>query len=386
MRSSQYFEFFTQTKFISGSRSLEQLPSELESYDSRKPLVLTSKRLASRGVGKKLIKAFYDSNTVIGALFDEVPASPSVDLLRNLALFYRERACDSLIALGSGSVVDAAKAVNILVSARTDDLSKFHGEVNLGRPLRPLVFIPSGCLTGTEATRGAIAGRYCMYSDALYPEIVCIDPRMAVAEEPAAVVNSGMVALTQAVESCDGSSYNPVAAAYAETALELLFENLSAGAGKTGDKKRWVALANASAMAAIASSNVPAGMARLLGSSLAEIAGAPEGTCMGLVLPCALEHRMRRREPLAGELLRPMAGIEEFSATPVKQRAAKAVALVRDFTKGFKGILPETLRDLNIPEDALGKAADAVSRKNRKLKAKDCLSVLRHAWSGAPSK
>lgn len=52
----------------------------------------------------------------VAAIWDEIPADSSTAVVERIARHYRELGCDSLLALGGGSVIDTAKAVNILAT------------------------------------------------------------------------------------------------------------------------------------------------------------------------------------------------------------------------------------------------------------------------------
>src|SRR5512145_2434300 len=113
MHIPEYFEFFNKTKICSGLKSLENIPFDLGGMDASRPLVITDPDTVRKGYGKVLIKSFYDSGMTIGAFFDQVHGAPLKSMLKEVAALYRDRGCDSIIALGGAASVSAAKAVNI---------------------------------------------------------------------------------------------------------------------------------------------------------------------------------------------------------------------------------------------------------------------------------
>src|SRR4030042_4467932 len=139
MQIPDFFEFLNHSKIISGKCSMENIPSELGSYDAQKPLVIARKNVVGRGLAKKFIKAFFDSGITLGGIFDEVTDYAGITLARNAAVLYRERGCVSVIALGNGPAVDLAKAVNVLVSEKIDNLSTHLEGAPISGPLKPLI-------------------------------------------------------------------------------------------------------------------------------------------------------------------------------------------------------------------------------------------------------
>ncbi len=379
MRALGNFEFLSRSKFVSGLRALEHIPNELECYNAGKPLVLTGEKVSRDGAGKKFIKAFYDSKAVIGAMVDDIPSAPDAGLIGDLAKIYRERDCDSIIALGGGSIADAAKAVNILVSAKTGDLSGFKGEDKIPGPLAPFVFVSAGRLDGYEAARTAVIGGLRFSSDFLYPDVICIDPRICCGADAKSAANTAMVALTHAVEAIDGSRDNPVTECYGHTAMRLVYENISTALSNPSDSKGMMAMANASAMSGIAFSNSKAGIVHNLGRALSEASGAPEGACMGALLPSAIDRKMRTKEKLHEGILQALAGPDVYSATAPSERAEEFSRLLRQVIGKLSGVLPMSLKDLGCTGLMLKEAAAAAAKYDKKIPLKEYLDLLRSA-------
>ena len=160
------YEFYCPVKINSGNRALENLPFELDALNARKPLIVTDKENAKKGLIKKITDAFKDSGMTLG-IFDGVPPVPDRKLVRGLMNRYRDTGCDSIIAAGEGVVVDTAKALNIVVSGRPEDLHEAAGEDMIQNPLGPFVFVPEGeavqpdevdAITGATRTSVAVGG------------------------------------------------------------------------------------------------------------------------------------------------------------------------------------------------------------------------------------
>jgi len=77
------YEFYCPVKINSGNRALEHLPVELDALNATKPLVITDKKIAKKGLIKKIEGAFKDSGITM-AIFDGVPRFPILNWLEGL--------------------------------------------------------------------------------------------------------------------------------------------------------------------------------------------------------------------------------------------------------------------------------------------------------------
>lgn len=383
MHLPDHYEFICPVKINSGHRALDHLPFELDALDSFKPLVLTSKEVSKSGRADILIDAFGDSGMKAG-IFDAVPASPDIGLIRDLHRIYKGGGFDALIALGYGAVADAAKALNIAVSGKPEDLAASAGENGLSKPLRPFVFVPSGRADGLEVSRYAALGEMGFSSHYLMPDLAVIDPRMMMPEDAATTAAAAMTALTHALECFLSRDRGPLADAYACSSIRLLVENLPAVVRDGGNRKGRTALANAAILSGCAFSNVPKGMAHELGTALSRRIPLPAGTCMGLILPWAVAHAQRRGVAGASDILLPLGGFDIDADTPSADREKKALQLLFGLVKDLcrAGAMPENMKSAGIGGDVLD--ATVAELSTRGFPAGECREILAQAWQGMP--
>jgi alcohol dehydrogenase len=379
MGSPEYYEFFSQAKIISGNKAMEQIAVELDGFDSGKPLVITNKKKYGSCSSKKLIKAFYNSNVIIGALYDDAPEYANMNVIKDLATLFRDRGCDSIIALGNGVVVDIAKGVNILVSERDDDIIKYKGENKISSHLKPLIVVPLGVPSALDMSNRAIIEGLEYHSDFLFPDLVCIDKRNARSSSPEVVAESGVVALTQAVEGYIAKPGNPMTDSYAYAAIQYIYENLQNGIKRPCKKKTGLALINASAMASVVYSNAPAGIVYSVSDALSKITGFSLGLCAGVILPYGLQYQTERGDGVRGELLMALAGLDIYAQTNINEKAGYGIELLEILIENTK-LFPDKLEKLNIPEYVLSEAAKNAA--SDKYSYEECLLLLTHAWNG----
>ncbi|HOK93698.1 MAG TPA: iron-containing alcohol dehydrogenase, partial [Spirochaetota bacterium] len=253
MNIPSYYEFCNKVKCLSGHNALEKLPDILASVNSKKPMIITDKGV----MGAKLITPVEKALGKIkhGGIFDDVPADSDVKTVQEIAAKYRSAKCDSIIAVGGGSVLDTAKGVNILVSENSNNLMDFVGFGALKRKLKPLIAVPTTSGTGSELTLVAVIAdhqrdvKMLFPSLFLLPDFAILDSRMTKTLPPAITAATAMDALTHACEAYTCLAKNPLSDTTALMAIKLISENILRAIKKPDDMDARLALATGSALA-----------------------------------------------------------------------------------------------------------------------------------------
>ncbi len=123
----EYYEFKNSVKLLSGKNALENIAFELRDLEASRPLIITTKSMIKYGQLKIITDALKQYNIETGSIFKDIPQDSSVATVNEIAQVYRENNCDSIVAVGGGSVIDTAKGVNMLVSTDTKDLKEHMG-------------------------------------------------------------------------------------------------------------------------------------------------------------------------------------------------------------------------------------------------------------------
>ncbi len=390
-----YFEFYNPVKIVSGHKALDNLPHELEQLGVNRPLIVTDPGVRAAGLLELVTAAFAESNAAIGGVYDRVPPDSSHAVVNNVARAYREALCDSLVAVGGGSVIDTAKGANIVITEGADDLMRFVGAEVLRKPMRPLVVVPTTAGTGSEVTLVAVIAnpeknvKMAFSSYHLLPKVAILDPRMTLSLPPRMTAATAMDALAHAMEATLSLQRNPLSDAHAHAAIRLISRNLIPVVKDGKDVAGRFALANASCLAGAAFSNAMVGAVHSLGHALGSVCHVPHGVAMNILLPHGLEYNLKsRREPI-GDLLLPLAGPETYAETPAAQRPQKTVAFVRELQDELHRLagLPRTLSEADVPperfEDVARTAVNdpSVIFNPEELEYQDALALLHKAWT-----
>ncbi len=401
-----YFEYGCGVEIVAGHDVLESIPDLLDRLGAQRPLIVTDKGVAAAGLVDVMTAAIGERMTV-GGIADNVPVDSSITTVAELAAAYRRQACDALIAVGGGSVLDTAKGVNILVSEDSDDLKAFSGSGTVKRPLRPLLAVPTTSGTGSETTLAAVIKdesrhrKLTFGSPFLIPDAAVLDSRMTLTLPPAITAATAMDALTHAVEAYTCLAKNPLSDVGALTAIKLISRHLPRVMDAPDDRDGRLALALAATIAGMAFGNSLVGMVHTIGHALGAVCGVPHGNCMAMLLPYGLEYNLHKNGHLTAEILASLADEETFTRTPREARADVVIRMIRALNENLHqacaGRHPRFLSEVRnargeaaVPADALPQVARAalddgmVLFNPEDLDYEDFLMVLEHAWDGRP--
>ncbi|WP_421304499.1 iron-containing alcohol dehydrogenase [Aeromonas veronii] len=392
---SRYYDFFCPVKLLAGEQALEQLASELASLGARRPLLLTDKGVNATGLATLLANVLAEGELPVAAIWDEIPADSSTAVVERIAKRYRELDCDSLVALGGGSVIDTAKAVNILTSMGGDHLLDYSGAGCLTRPLKPLAVVPTTAGTGSEVTLVAVikdeaSGRKVPFtSPFLLPQLAVLDPRLTQGLPLNITAATAMDAMTHAIEAFIGTAKNPVSDALALMAVEKIASALPQIIHDPQNKQLRLQLAEGSTLAGMAFSNSMVGLVHALGHSLGARCHLPHGLCMNLFLPTVLDYNRPEVDSELARLLLPLVGAERFAATPAHQRAEATITAIRTLrdTLWQAVKLPRTMSEAGVSDRSLLSEIrdlavnDGALLFNRKdADREQLLTLLERAW------
>jgi alcohol dehydrogenase len=389
-----YYEFANTAKVLSGEGAIDNIPFELTNLKCRRALVITNKQLRELKLVDIVLAALADGQIEVGVLFDDVPVDSSVAVVNQVAAAYAENACDCIVAVGGGSVLDTAKGANIVLTSGAKDLMKLRGVDRLiGRYMVPFVAVPTTAGTGSEVTGAAVikdTERHVKMGFAsfnLVPDVAVLDPRMTVGLPQRLTGSTGMDALVHAVEAFSCKQANPLSDAYARTAIDLVREYLPVAINEGRDATARLAMANAALLAGVSFSNAMVGVVHAMGHACGGVAGVPHGDAMAILLPHGMAYNMDVAGPRYGELLLHLAGPDVYARTPKPERAQASLEAVRallDWLHERSG-QPITLSECGVTEKQLPKiakvAADdgAIAMNPKDASVDEILEILKAA-------
>lgn len=263
---------FGTTLYI-GEESLERLSD----FKNEKILIVTDSFIASSELFPH-IKSYIDSSTEI-MVFSEVIPDPPIDNIVAGLEYSKGFQATTLLAIGGGSAIDAAKAI-LYFGKLTDRFSDIR-----------FVSIPTTSGTGSEVTNFSIitddekGTKYPLITDQILPDEAILNSGLVAGLPPKQTADTGIDVLTHAIEAYVSTSANDISDALSEKAIRYVFTYLDRAYQNGNDQEAREKMHMASTMAGMAFNIASLG----LNHGIAHAAGArwhiPHGRINGILLP-----------------------------------------------------------------------------------------------------
>jgi len=246
-----------------GPGASAEVGHDLASYGARRVLLVTDAGVMATGHPTRIAEQVWQHG-IETVIFDRARVEPTDESLEEAIGFARDaestgRRLDAVVAIGGGSSIDTAKAVNLLLTNPGELMDYVNAPVGKARapvvPLLPLVAIPTTTGTGSESTTIcvldvlALKVKTGISHAALRPRLAIVDPTLTLTQPKMVTAAAGMDILCHALESYTARWYadfeakqpeqrvpycgaNPIADLWAEKAMSLL-----AGAFRTAVRR-----------------------------------------------------------------------------------------------------------------------------------------------------
>ncbi len=241
-------------------------------------------------------------------VFDQVEPNPRTTTATRIAEEIRKRGAGGVVALGGGSVLDAAKAAAMLAT-NPGSPEDYEGPDRYPHPPLPMIAIPTTCGTGSEVTWVSVLRhedserQISVKGETMFPDQALVDADMIATLPPDLIAWTGLDALTHALEATTCTVANPVSDALAEKAIALLFEYLErAVAGVDDDPEAREAVMRASTTAGLAFGNADVAGVHCLSESIGGLFDVPHGLANAILLSPVLRYHRPHIERRLAEL------------------------------------------------------------------------------------
>lgn len=236
-----------QLKF--GSGASDEVGYDLSQYGVSRALVVTDPGVAATGLPQRVAEQMGRFG-IEATVFDRSHVEPTDESMQQAVDFARDAGpFDAYVAVGGGSSIDTAKAINLMMTNDGELMDYINVPVGKGanpaNPLKPLVAVPTTAGTGSESTTVCVLDvlslkvKTGISHPRLRPTLAVIDPDLTVTQPPGVTAASGMDILCHALESYTARWYttydrkqpeqrvpycgsNPIADMWSEKAMSLL--------------------------------------------------------------------------------------------------------------------------------------------------------------------
>lgn len=165
------------------------------------------------------------------AHFQDFGLIPNIKSIGKGIPLFKEKKCDFVIAIGGGTVIDSAKAVNIMAANSAGPAQCLENGAFLENKGFPLLAIPTTAGSGSEATKFAVVyidkTKYSLEHESILPDYAIMDPQFTMNLPKGITASAGMDALSQAIESYWSINSTDKSKKYAKGAIKLVTGNLS---------------------------------------------------------------------------------------------------------------------------------------------------------------
>ncbi len=365
MAAINYFK--TTAKIITGAKSITTLPQEIKQLGGRNVFIITDEGIIKAGICDQVIQILKGSVKAV-SVYGSVPPEPPLETIADCLEQARQARCDLIIGLGGGSSMDVAKVISVLLTNKKP-LNDLIGINLVEKRGIPKILIPTSAGTGSEVTPIAILTdcsenlKKGIVSDYLFPEVAILDAELTISLPPLATAASGIDALIHAIEAYTSVNATSMTDHLALRAIELIVSNIRSAWANGNNIEARMKMLEGSCLAgqAFANAGVTAvhAFAYPLGGEFHVSHGVANAVMLCTVLRFNLLANLSKFGTL-GKVLCP-----DISSTDNKVLANGGILFLEELIADLQ--LPKTLRELNVPREAIGGMAEGVMKVTRLL-------------------
>ncbi len=370
-----------------GRGSREKVVDEIKGRGFKKVIIVTDHTLIENKV-VDMVTTHLDKAGITYFVYDGVKPNPNVKNVRDGLMMAKINNVDAIVAIGGGSSIDTAKAIGIVMTnPEFTDVCSLDGVADTKNKSIPIIALPTTAGTAAEVTIN-----YVITDDIRMKKMVCvdvhdipvvaiIDPDLMQGMPQLIAASTGMDALTHAMEGYITKNGWLIPDMFHINAMALIYNNLENAANKK-DSIAIEKMAYAQYIAGMGFSNVGLGIVHSMAHSLGAYFDTPHGVANALLLP----HVLKFNGQVCPELFRNMGsafGLEMTNTTD-EEAVNKVVNAVQELSTKLG--IPQTLREIGIPEEALPTLAkqainDACTPGNpREVTIDDILNIYKEAY------
>lgn len=342
---------FVMPEVIFGQNSLGQVGESLVRLGAERAFLVTDEGVIEAGWIDKAVPALEEA-ALDWEIWSGVTPNPRDHEVAEGAEAYARSGCDTILAIGGGSPMDAAKGIAILVS-NGGRIQDYEGVDKINRPLPPMVMAPTTAGTGADVSQFAVITdternvKMVLVSKSLVPDVSITDPFTLTTKDAALTACTGMDALAHAIESYVSVVATPLTDVLALNAVKLIGSHLRASVASRDNPEAKDAMATASLHAGLAFSNAILGATHAMAHQLGGMLDLPHGEVDAILLAPVMEYNLiacvDRYVNLAVALG------ERVDDLSDREAAEKAIAAVRTLAEDVG--IPRGLGEVGVNEE-----------------------------------
>ena len=344
------FSFFLPTRIVFGLNTAEKVGDEALEMGFSNILVVTDESFSRVPVFEKIIGCISDTG-INYRIFNKLKGEPDTEIVEEGAAFLREAETDGILGFGGGSSMDLAKALSVL-GTNKGTVDEYMG-VNLVRePPLPLIVMPTTAGSGSEVTRVAVLTDHkkkfkgAIVSNLIPPKAVIMDPGFLATLPPRVIAETGIDALSHAIEAFYSLGSNPISDILAKESIGRITSNLRALVANPQNVAAAGNMLLGSMLAGAAFLNTGVGNVHALAHSLGSYYHISHALSVAVLLPYVMEHNLNACMERFAEMTAAMGA--NIEGLPLREAARKAVDEVRCLLSDVG--IPEKMSELQVTD------------------------------------
>lgn len=342
-------KFDLHTKIFIGSASFDKMLEQ-----RRRVFIVTDKFMHESG----RVSYLTDKIKAEGAkweIFSDVTPDPDIETVTAGVAKILEFQPDTVIALGGGSPIDAAKAI-VYFAAKQIDLRDC-----------PFVAVPTTSGTGSEVSKFAVITdrargiKYPLIDDTLLPDYAVLDAELTCSVPPKVTADTGLDVLTHAIEAFVCTEANAFTDALAEKSVKLVDHYLLLAYKEPDNREARQGVHNASCLAGAAFSNAGLGLCHSMAHAMGAQFHIPHGRANAILLPVVMSFNAGCETTLTPVATRyaELASLIGMGATSMRQSALNLIHMVRRLQQRMG--VPQCIKDVGVSAEDFEAALDAMA-------------------------
>ncbi len=383
-----FFSWVNRPRIMYSPGVRRELGYEMGQLGGSKVVIFTDEGLIKAGVAEMVAEEVRNSDLQLVGIFDNILQDARIGNINEGAEFYRTKGADSMVVVGGGSVMDTAKAVNILIGAGEDDFQPLADQAGLwegAQTLPPHIAFPTTAGTGSEVTHVMVVldieakAKLQVTHPYCNSDLAMLDPELTVKLPPKITASTGMDALTHAIEGIVSTGAQPISDALGLHAIRLIFKYLPVAVKEPENIDARGNMLIASSLAGMCFVNSMLGAVHSTAHALGALYGVPHGFANAIMLPVVMDFNSEQ-SPERYVLIADAMGLV-VKGKDALQAAKEAVDAVMKLKSKID--LTETLKDFNVPGEPeklsalveLAGADGSISYNPRYLEEEDILAL-----------
>lgn len=381
-------------KLVIGEHAADNIAAEFSAAGLKKALIVTDPSIRRLGLCDAVVAAFEESQ-IPHAIFDQIPSDPPARVVAEGAAFCKAEACDGVVGIGGGSVLDAAKCIKMMATHEEGAILDYKKNgLCFQNPGLPLFSIPTTSGTGSEVTQYAVITDEARHVKVtigdvkLVSAVALLDPLMTKGLPPRITAATALDAMAHAIEAYTSNRVlyargsTVFSDAYDLEAIRLISGSLRKAVLEGSDLEARKQVMVGATMAGFVS-QAGSGAAHGIGTALGALYHVPHGDAVGVMLPYVMEYNVpvcpERFRSIAAALGVDVAGMDTLRAAYAGIDAMKQ--LLKDI--GFVGLAKFVPDAAELPALAAEGVKDHCCALNAKPldNVDDALQLLQKAWN-----